>query len=179
MPRPRDIARKSVRVDMRDIDADRAQKLLDEYGHVAAMIAGDFPGLEFDEMEAIGRVAILEGAVTHNETRIPIKAWITQVIRWRIRERAAVELGRPEIAMDPPPEARTNGRHDPERTFQLDQVIELLPYLPPRQAVIIDGRLRRETFAEIGLTLGISGQWCHQEYHTAITTLRGMLGFRP
>jgi RNA polymerase sigma factor (sigma-70 family) len=179
VPRIRDIARKEVRVDMGAIPDGTAAELLAEYRSLIGRIAASFPTVEADELRAVGQIAVMEAWVTHNPRRIPLRAWITQVVRWRIIERADGELSRRDLgSLELAPEPTTNGRHDPERTFMLEQIIDLLVYLPPRQTMIIDGRLRRETFEEIALTLGISTAFCHQEYLTALAQLREWVGFR-
>lgn len=180
MPRIRDIARKEVRVDMSEIPAGTAADLLTAYGGIIARIASTFPTVEADELRSVGQIAVMEAWVTHNPRReIPMRAWVTQVVRWRIVERADAEISRRDLtSLDLAPEPATNGRHDPERAFMLDQIIDLLVYLTPRQTMIIDGRLRRETFAEIAITLGVSTQYCHDEYLAALKQLREWVGFR-
>lgn len=178
-PRVADIARKAVRVDMSSIPPATAVRLLAEYEPLVRRIASTFPTLEAEELHAVGRVAVMEAWVTHNPQRIPLRAWIRQVIRWRIVDRADGELSRLDQAtLELAPEPDTNGRHDPERLFMLDQIIELLVYLPPRQAMIIDARLRRETFAEVATSLGLSQSTCHAEYLNALAQLRKWLGFK-
>ena len=180
VPRIRDIARKEVRVDMGGIPAGTAAELLTAYGGIIARIAATFPTVETEELRSVGQIAVMEAWVTYNPRReIPMRAWVTQVVRWRIVERADVEISRRDVgSLDLAPEPATNGRHDPERRYMLDQVIDLLVYLTPRQAMIIDGRLRRETFAEIAITLGCSTQFCHDEYLSALEQLRKWIGFR-
>lgn len=164
---------------MGSIPAKTAERLLVEYDPLVARIAAGFPTLEGEELRAIGRVAVMEAWVTHNPKRIPLRAWITQVIRWRIIASADGELSRIDrVTFELVPDRTTNGRHDPERLFMLDQVIELLVYLPPRQAMIIDARLRRETFDEVAVSLNLSKSTCHAEYLNALAELRKWLGFR-
>lgn len=182
MPRPRDIARKEVRVDMASISAADASQLLAQFGPLVRRIAGDFPTVDSDELEAVGRIAIMEAWVTHKPQRIPLRQWVRRVVRWRIVELADGEMSQQyfsplDLVSGTVGEPMTNGRHDPERRFMLEQIIELVPYLPPRQAMIIDGRLRRETYEEIGRSLGISAQWCHQEYMSALAQLREWVVF--
>lgn len=179
MPRLRDIARKEVRVEMGAVTPETAERLLSEYEGLVRMIASGFPTVEADELHAVGRIGVIEAWVTHNPRRLPLRAWTTQVIRWRIIERADGEIAEHRIgSLELGPEPATNGRHDPERSFMLEQVIQLLVYLPPRQANIIDGRLRRETFEELATSLGISIALCHSDYTTALEQLRKWLGFR-
>lgn len=154
-----------------------AQQLLEDYGALVARIAATFPTLEQEELRAVGRVGVMEAWVTHNPQRIPMRAWVTKVVRWRIFERADTELSRLDSgALELAPEQATNGRHDPERLFMLEQVMELIVYLPPRQAMIIDARLRRETFLEVATSLGLSQSTCHAEYVNALAQLRKWLG---
>ena len=164
---------------MASIRPETAERLLREYDPLVARIASTFPTLEAEELHAIGRVAVMEAWVTHNPKRIPLRAWITKVVRWRIVARADGELSRLDHAtLELVPERTTNGRHDPERLFMLDQIIDLVVYLPPRQAMIIDARLRRETFEEVATSLGLSKSTCHAEYLNAVAQLRDWLGFR-
>ncbi len=95
VPRTRDIARQEVRVDMAGIPADVAAGLLGDYGGLITRIAGGFPTVERDELRSVGQIAVMEAWVTHNpRTTVPLHAWITKVVRWRIQERATAEISR-------------------------------------------------------------------------------------
>lgn len=170
------MARKSVRADMAAIDAATAARLLKEYKNLVAQIAADFPTVEAEELRAVGAIGIMEGFVTHNPRQVPERAWITQIVRWRIQERATAEISRPDLVrLDMIAEPTTNGRHDPERQMMIERVIALLVYLSPQQAMIVDGRLRRETFEELAASLGMTPQSCHEQYLRALGKLREWL----
>lgn len=178
MPRPRDNARKEVRANMSAITDPQARALLSEHARIVDRIAGDYPFHDADELRAVGSVAVLEAFVTHEPARAPLRSWITTTVRWRIGEvvqREVSRLDRPRI--EEAPEPLTNGRHDPERRFQLDEIIELLPYLTPQHAVIITARLRGETFEEIGKSLGFSASNAHEQHGIGVAQLRIWIRF--
>jgi RNA polymerase sigma factor (sigma-70 family) len=130
--------------------------------------------VEREELLTVGKIAIMEAFCTYDQATAKgsERTWVRKTIRWRLngaswREKSASD---PEIFVRD--EAKTNGRHDPEKANLKSEILAALERLPPRQRTILDGRLRGETYQEIAGTLGISHQRVQQEAQTAYTALR-------
>ncbi len=180
MARQRDIARREIRVDMASVDDAKARELLERYGRLANRISRSLIG-DQEELEAVARVAIIEGYLTCNPKRVPEPQWIAIVIRHRVIEawqrdvqrlstvvtQSAMSAQRWESA-----EPRTNGVSHPDKFIALYPAFQAMAYLEPRAQAILQGRIHGYTFEELGNKLGLSTSRVHQAYQKAVEVLR-------
>jgi RNA polymerase sigma factor (sigma-70 family) len=165
---------RGVRIDMARCDEATARVLLQAHASLIDRMARDFPWGEAEELVAIGRIAVIEAHLSYQGARgVPMRSWITQVIRWRMSElgqRAAV-LRSSEVELDES-DAITNGHHDPSLAFFRTRLLDLIDELSPRHQAVISGRLRGETFEQIADSLGLSRSRVEQDEKAAIQHLR-------
>jgi RNA polymerase sigma factor (sigma-70 family) len=157
------------------IDPATAQRLIAAYLPVVRSVARLYPTSERDDLESVGRVAILEAFLSFNAQKSQESTWIRRVVHWRLAEAAqrlpedSTATGRAEVL---------DGHeidHNPELGYMRALVLDNLRALTPRQSTVILAFMQGETFAEIGASLGISSQHAHVEYQTAIAQLRELV----
>jgi len=177
--RKRDVARDAVRVDLSLLGPDRSRALLDRYQKLVERIARQsrLSDTEPEDLVSIGRVAVLEAAITHDAKRIPEARWVRKVVRWRIQaeavrlhERESVEV----TGTDPDPQS--NGVYNQEAGVMLLRAIRAMVVLSPREHAVVDLMIRGCTFEETGRQLGITRQRVHQNYTRALEKMREHMG---
>lgn len=167
----RDAAR-DVRADMSGIDAKTAQRLLTEYMPMVRAIARTYY-IDQDELLTVGQIAIMEAFVSYKEDAdASEKTWVRKVVRWRMKGAVWREMSATDPELFVQDEALTNGKHDPERNTLRNTLRSAAERLSPRHRTIIDARMRGETYAEIGESLGISTARVHKEAQRAYQELR-------
>lgn len=168
---------RDVRVDMHTVDAATAAVLLKRYGRMLGAMVKLYPGLERDEVLEIGRIAVIEAYLTHDAERSTERTWVRKVVGWRLGDAAARDWHtRGEGAIDPniEPSQVINGGN-PEHQFLRTTAVRAIARLEPRHQIIVSGRMRGETYAEISATIGIATSLCHREGQRAYELLRSIL----
>lgn len=152
-----------------------ARRLLQDYMSVVWALAPLYPHLTADEVQAAGEDAILEAYVSLDVTRAQESTWVRRVVHWRLAElgeRAPAErVAGESLPADP---QLPNGM-TPELALLQATAVRLLARLTPRQQMVVDGRMRGETYEEIGDSLGISAQRAHKVGSAAFELLRCLL----
>lgn len=169
MPRPRNLG---------SIDDATARRLLTDYLPLVLSFGRVFYSLDKATLRSVGEDALLEAYLTFDASRGCSEAvWMRRNVYWRLA--AAVERRglRPagDESLGPDPQV-VNGVN-PEVAFLQATAVQALERLSIRQQMVVDGRMRGETFAEIGPQLGISDTMAHREWTTAIAILRDVLGY--
>ncbi len=156
-------------------DAD-AQLLFTQYLPMVRSIARLYPYADHDELQSAGRLAIMEATLTHNPAKgRNINGWVRQVVHWRLSEAAAATFDgggvKESLGVDPPV---LNGAN-PEEAFIRATAVRALARLSPRHQIIVTGRMRGETYSEIGTTIGVSTSRTQAEGQKAYELLRSIL----
>ncbi len=162
---------------MRTVDDATAKDLLKRYGSFLGAMTKAYPGLERDEVLEIGRIAVLEAHLTHVPERSNESTWVRKVVGWRLQDAAARDwVARGEGLIDPDAElGRLVNGANPEQQFWRATAVNTIAQLEPRHQMIVDGRMRGETWAEIASSIGISTAMCHREGQRAYNRLRSLL----
>jgi RNA polymerase sigma factor (sigma-70 family) len=169
--------RRAARRDLGEIDAGRAQEVLRE---VEPVLRGEVrrvakallmvAGLGEDDLLALARIAALEAALSHEEGRGTLRAWVRRHVRWRLGE----ALDRAPDREAPLPEVLVNGR-GPEETAQVRARAVWLQgavaKLPPRHRTLVAAKLAGESQRTTARTLGISDGYASQQLQQAIRRL--------
>jgi len=168
------------RVDLGGVDAATAERLLRRYGGVVRGCVRDRAGAGSDreDLIAVGRLAVLEAYVTHRAERALEATWVRKIVRWRVTEESLEQAsGREDLLgfVDSP----AGDQYDPEAHHLRQLLREAVErgQLGIREQMVVDGRLRDETFVRIGQVLGISSTRAHQVYKVAVTKLRRWADF--
>ncbi len=161
MPRRRNLA---------GVDNATAKRLLDAYLPVAYAIRPIFRRIDDATFRATSEDAILEAHLTLKPDRASEGTWVRKLLFWRLSE---VRTHSPETSLGTDP-AVLNGV-DPEEAFLRATVVHMLGLLSVRQQQIVDGRMRGETYEELGSQLGISHARAHREGKRAFRILRDLL----
>ncbi len=149
--------RRVARVDFGGIAEADAVKLLAEcerfiFFEVRRWGQADLEGLDLEDLAAIGRLAVLEAAVTHVEGRgRSLRSWARQMARWRIQEaarRAEPAVVPPEVLHEAPPESA-----DPDRLADLRRK---LAALPARSRYAVTRTLEGASVSTIATELGVT-----------------------
>lgn len=160
---------------MAAVDDETAQRLLKAYMPIAGAFAGLYPNADRDELLAAGQIAIIEAYVKYRPDRgTKESTWVRRMLWWRIEEAAARqpwERGAESLDVDP---QVVNGAN-PEQQFWKATAVRAVARLSPRHQMIVDGRMKGETYEEIGVQLGLSLQRVEQEAKKAFGLLRSML----
>lgn len=163
MPRRRDLG---------SIDDATARRLLRAYLPIARALRPGFPRLDAATFRATAEDAILEAYLKLDQSQASESTWVRKVLFWRLSEAAKRTPGPAQsLGTDP---ALLNGV-DPEEAFWRTTVVHLLGHLSVRQQQIVDGRMRGETYEELGVQLGISHAMAHKEGKAAFRILRDLL----
>ena len=152
------------------VDDATARRLVDEYQPVVRACAAYFPRAEFEDLVAVGLIAVVQAKVSYDDKReCSFGTWARRLIRQRMGEHMARvrELEQPDEHI----EHHVNGR-DPEDNYLRAFIKESAGRLSPRHRVIIDARLRGYTFKEIGDSIGISDSVVEQQEKQALRLLR-------
>lgn len=161
------------KIDFSAVDNATASRLLREYAHDINALAGQYNWLNVadkDDLREAASLAVLEGHLTFNGHGTA-RGWILRVIRWRLREAFAATHHAETLVENP---EKTNGA-DPEQQFWRATAVRALGHLSLRHRCIVDGRMRGETFEEIGQSIGLSGALVHRESAKAFAILRSVL----
>jgi DNA-directed RNA polymerase specialized sigma24 family protein len=131
-----------------------------------------YPRLDAATVRGVGEDAMLEAFLSHDVRQATERTWVKKLVLWRLAEAAGRQPG-PAVSFgtDPP---ILNGV-DPEAAFLRATAVRALSHLSIRQQQIVDGRMRGETFLEIGQQLGISDTLAHREAKAAFRILRDLL----
>lgn len=148
-----------------------ARRLLAAYLPIVYALAPLHPGLDPAQLRAAGEDAILEAALTLDAERANEGTWVRRVIHWRLAE--ASHPDEPLERLDPDPQV-VNGR-DPELALLQATAVHLIGRLSIRHQMVVDGRMRGETYEEIAEQIGVSSQRVHAEAVKAFRLLRSML----
>lgn len=162
-------------IDLSTIDDKTARKLLTDFASDIRAITRHYNWLnaaDQDDLKGAAALAVLEGHITFNGTGTA-QGWIRKVIRWRVHE--AVEAAyRPELETLVANPERVNGA-DPEQQFWRATAVRAIGTLSLRHRAIVDGRMKGETFEEIGQSIGLTTQLAHREGQKAFALLREVL----
>ena len=155
------------------IDNPTATRLLRAYLPAVYALRPLFPRLDEASLRAAGEDAILEGYLSLDTERASEGTWIRKVIFWKLSTTAKRRLPpvMQSLGTDPP---ILNGI-DPEAAFWRATAVHLISRLSVRQQQVVDGRMRGETYAEIGEQLGISDTMAHRDGREAFKILRDLL----
>lgn len=158
---------------MSSVSEASARELIGRYEPMVRRMAGRFRFADHDELQAVGVIGIIEASISYRERHgVPLKQWTALVVRQRmvgVMQRAQrVTVFEQHSQVDYP----TNGRHDPERSHLKAELMNAVAQLSPRHQAVISGRIRGQTFAQIGEQLGISTQRVQQEEKAAVLRLR-------
>jgi DNA-directed RNA polymerase specialized sigma24 family protein len=164
------------KIDFSAVSDATARQLLQTHARDIRINVGRYSWLsaaDQDELRSAAALAVLEAHLTYKEIgKGSERGWVIQVIRWRLADTFA-EMRRPAEVLTASPE-RTNGA-DPEQQFWRATAVRAIGHLSPRHRVIVDGRMRGETFEEIAASLGLSTAITHRESTRAFEILRGVL----
>lgn len=164
-----------LKVDFSAVDNALAKRLLRQYARDIRATLRQYGGLSLadrSDLEAVAAIAVLEGHITfRDDGNQTVRTWISRTIRWRVQ--TAYTTLRPRETLVPHPE-KANGA-DPEQQFWRATAVKALGHLSLRHRVIVDGRMRGETFEEIGDSIGLSGSLVHRESTKAFAILRSVL----
>jgi RNA polymerase sigma factor (sigma-70 family) len=161
------------RINFSAVDEVTARNLLRDYAQDLRALVGQYSWLNVADqadLRSAGQLAVLEGHLSFNGNGTA-RGWILTVVRWRLRE-AFAATHHPEILAANP--ERMNGA-DPEQQFWRATAVRAIGRLSPRHRVIVDGRMRGETFEEIGASIGLSTSAVHRESEKAFSILRAVL----
>lgn len=138
-------------------DAD-ARRLLGAYLPLVKRIrASLYRRLPLDEALGVGTDAILEAFLSLDVTKASEPTWVRRVLHWRLSEavqRLPWDHSAERLETDP---QVVNGK-SPEAAYVQQSAFAQLAALPPKYQMVIDGRLRGESYAEVGSSLGVSRQ---------------------
>ncbi len=176
MPRRRDVAARSVRIDLSAVSDIDARRLLSSYGALVRKTAARYHMQDVDELVALGHIGLMEAFLTYDPARGTELSWVRSQIRWRIQEGARGERRQLRFVGHDPDLVPTNGRHDPSRLVEIERLRWAIGQLSPRLQMIVDGRMRGETYEELGHSLGISTTRAHEQNQQAVDELRRILG---
>lgn len=154
------------------VNNETAQRLLRDYMPIVYGLSPLFPRLDPATLRATGEDAILEAHLSFDSDRASQATWTRRVVYWRLSA-AAKRTPKPTQSLDVDPEIG-NGAN-PEDALLQATVVHLLSHLSIRQQQVVDGRMRGETYAELGSQLGISGAQAHREGQRAFEILRDLL----
>jgi DNA-directed RNA polymerase specialized sigma subunit len=151
-------------VDFGQLDETTAKQLIASYMPVVRALARMYPTHTRDDLVAVGRVAILEGYLSHEPDRSAQAWWIGRVVRWRLNAQAQREqrsnAGELHEEQLPAPPMQAVPSH-------LD-----LSALSANQRVVIQGRLADHTFRQIARNTGWSLRSVFRLYESACEKLR-------
>jgi DNA-directed RNA polymerase specialized sigma24 family protein len=162
-------------IDLSAVDDKTAKKLLTDFANDIRAITRHYDWLnaaDQDDLKGAAALAVLEGHLTFNGVGT-VQGWIRTVVRWRVRE-AAEATYRPELETLVANPERVNGA-DPEQQFWRATAVRAIGTLSLRHRAIVDGRMKGETFEEIGQSIGLTTQLTHRESKKAFTLLREVL----
>ncbi len=163
-------------IDFSAVSNATARQLLKTYARDIAILVSRYNWLNVadkDELKSAAALAVLEAHLSYKDNgKGTERGWVTTVIRWRLFD-AFAEMHRPTETLVANPE-RTNGA-DPEQQFWRATAVRALGHLSPRHRVIVDGRMRGETFEEIAESIGLSIAITHRESTRAFQILREVL----
>ena len=160
--------------DLSGLSDAQARRLLATYGPAVRKVAALFPRLDRDEALAVGQDAVLEAYLSHDPTQATEATWVRRLLHWRLAEAAARDpWDRHVESLDPDPQV-LNGA-GPEEAFFRASAVHNLGSLSVRHQMILDGRMRDETYREIGQSIGISTQLTQREGQKALRVLRSLL----
>lgn len=163
MPRCRDLGA---------VDAATARRLLQAYLPMIRSLGRLYPHLDAATVRGVGEDAMLEAYISYDATQATERTWVKKLVLWRLSEAASRQpSSAASLGTDP---AILNGV-DPEAAFLRATAVRALSHLSIRQQQIVDGRMRGETFIEIGQQLGISDTLAHREAKAAFRILRDLL----
>lgn len=148
-----------------------ARRLLQEYLPIVRAVGPLYPHLSDAELQAAGEDAICEAYLSHRADRALERTWVRKVIHWRLAEAGTPAQDLESLGSDP---QILNGR-DPELALLQATAVSLVARLSVRQQMVVDGRMRGETYEEIADQIGISPQRAHVEAKRAFSLLRSML----
>jgi DNA-directed RNA polymerase specialized sigma subunit len=162
--------------DLGRIDGPTAARLIALYLPIVRAVLRLYPQSTWDDLEAVGRVAILEGHLSHDPTKGANEAtWVRKVIHWRLSADAIVQPVDCTLTGRAEPLGGHELDHNPELGYLKHQVLEALRELSPRHQTVVLARIEGETFDAIGQSLGISDQRAHTEYVAAVAHLRRLV----
>ena len=144
-----------------------ARRLLDSYMRIVWALAPLHPQLSDDELRAAGEDAILEAYLSLDGDRASEGTWVRRVIHWRL-----AEVSRPIEAESLPADPQVANGLDPELALIQATAVHLVGRLSPRHQMVVDGRMRGETYEEIAEQIGVSFQRVHTEAKLAFRLLR-------
>jgi RNA polymerase sigma factor (sigma-70 family) len=152
-------------------DAD-ARRLLRAYLPVVRRIAATlYAALPEDEALATGTDAVLEAFLSLDPSRAAEGTWVRRVVHWRLAEAVRRQpWDRQAESLDVDPQL-LNGQN-PAEAYERASAIAAIAGLPVRCQMVVVGRMRGETYAEVGESLGISPQRAHQVERRALLLLR-------
>lgn len=149
-------------VDFGGLDDRTARQLLQQYLPVVRALCRLYPTHLRDDLDAVGRVAILEAYVRHEPSRSAQASWV----RWLVRRRLAAhaqQLRTAELPLEQEPAA---AELPAAETFALQQLsVE-------QREIVVAHAARGETFRQLGKRLGVRPQTVHRRYHAAIVQLQ-------
>jgi RNA polymerase sigma factor (sigma-70 family) len=164
------------RLNLGSISSADAEQLLTQHMPLVRGVARLYPYADQDELQSAGRLAIMEATLTHDPAKgRNINGWVRQVVHWRLSEAAAATFDgggiKESLGVDPPV---LNGAN-PEEAFLRATAVRALSRLTPRHQIIVTGRMRGETYSEIGVTIGVSTSRTQAEGQRAYKLLRSIL----
>lgn len=138
-------------------DAD-ARRLLATYLPLVRRVrASLYRRLPLDEALGVGTDAILEAFLSLDVSKAAEATWVQRVLHWRLAEavrRLPWDFDAERLDEDP---QVLNGK-SPEAAYAQQSAFAKLAVLPPKYQMVIDGRLRGESYSELGSSLGVSRQ---------------------
>lgn len=157
--------------DLSGVSDATARRLLDAYLPLVRRVASRmYRALPEHEVVAVGTDAILEAYLTQDEARSSEATWVRRVVHWRLAEAVRrLPWERNAESLDADPQV-LNGKN-PEEAYQRASAFAALARLPPNHQMVIDGRLRGESYVEVGHSIGISPQRAHRVAKRALEVL--------
>ena len=155
------------------IDDAAARALLDRFAKLIDTELRRVSATDSDNaaMRSAACLAVLEGALTHNEHRGPLQPWIRRVVRWRLVAQTTRHGSEPELRVSDA-EQVVNG-DNPEQIVTKLRLHAAIGRLSPRHRTIITNYFwGGETLRQVAETLGLSPARVHAELHTALSLLR-------
>jgi DNA-directed RNA polymerase specialized sigma24 family protein len=123
----------------------------------------------------VGQAAVIEAYITFDPTKgCSRRTWTNKVIRWRAREELVRASGG-RLLPDPDVVDQVPDNVTPDVLFEKYEGLELIGRLDPRPAAILQAWLHGWTYAEIGMSLGLSTQRVHKVAQKALADLRTWL----
>jgi RNA polymerase sigma factor (sigma-70 family) len=166
------------RTDLTNVTSSRATWLLAEFG---AVVEGEIKryrgvalrGLDYDDLRAIARIAVLEASLTHDPALSALRTWVRLRVKQRLVE--CIRSSQQDVELTDDVESLPNGRNPHELLEAMETTMWVrgaIDVLDPRPRTIVVATLAGETLRQIGPTLGISKSRVGQERRKALEIIR-------